>query len=281
MNPEAGRPTAMEVARYATMIAVALIAIIPIYWLVMSSFRPAADIFRYAGTFDWRTLIPTRLTFENYIKMASGDFPRAVANSLFVALTTVVLAVFVNSMAGFAFALFRFPFQKTLFIVVLASFMMPFESIVIPLYTLMRFLGWLDTYRALILPEVASGLSIFLFRQFFAGIPRELYEAARVDGASWWQIYWRLVLPLSGPTIATAALMQFVHQWDAFFWPVVAASSPDLTMVQVAIARNANLESTNWGGLFASASVSVLVAMVPFIFLQRYYARTIMFSGLK
>ncbi len=112
MTPAAGRPSALEVARYATMIAVALIAIIPIYWLVMSSFRPAADIFHYAGTFDWRTLIPTRLTFENYVKMAGGDFPRAIANSLFVALTTVVLAVFVNSMAGFAFALFRFPSRR-------------------------------------------------------------------------------------------------------------------------------------------------------------------------
>src|ERR1019366_156615 len=149
------------------------------------------------------------------------------------------------SMAGFAFAVFRFPLRRLLFVLVLASFMMPLESIVMPLYTLMRFLGWTDTWQALILPEVASGLAIFLFRQFFAAIPRDLYEAARIDGASWWQIYWRLVLPLSGPTIATAALMQFVAQWDAFFWPIVAASAPEMTMVQVAIARNANLETTN------------------------------------
>ena len=129
----------------------------------------------------------------------------------------------------------------------LASFMMPFESIVMPLYTLIRFLGWTDSYQALILPEVASGLSIFLFSQFFAAVPRELYEAGRIDGASWWQIYWRLVLPLSGPTIATAALMQFIQQWDAFFWPIVAASSPDKVMIQVAIARHANMETANWG----------------------------------
>jgi ABC-type glycerol-3-phosphate transport system permease component len=281
MSREPDERPALATLRYAAMLLVALLASLPLYWLLMSSFRPAGDIFRHSGVFDWRTLVPTRLTLENYAALARGDFPRAVANSLFVALATVLLALVVNSMAGFAFAVFRFPFQRVLFVLVLASFMMPFESIVIPLYTLMRFLDWLDTYQALILPEVASGLSIFLFRQFFAGIPRELYEAARVDGAGWWQIYWRLVMPLSGPTVATAALMQFVAQWDAFFWPVVAASSPDLTTVQVAIARNANLEATNWGGLFASASVSVLVATVPFLFLQRYYARTIMFSGLK
>ncbi len=145
----------------------------------------------------------------------------------------------------------------------------------------MRFLGWTDTYRALILPEVASGLSIFLFRQFFAGIPRDLYDAGRIDGATWWQVYWRLAMPLSGPVLATAALLQFVQQWDAFFWPIVATGSPDLVMVQVAIARNANLETANWGGLFASATVSVLVAAIPFLAVQRFYVRTLAHSGFK
>jgi ABC-type glycerol-3-phosphate transport system permease component len=267
--------------RYATMTALAVLVLLPLYWLLISSVRPAGDIFRYAGAFGLRTLLPDRFTAANYAQLLHGDFARALGNTLFVAITTVVLGLAVNSMAGFAFAVFRFPLRRILFVLVLASFMMPFESIVMPLYTLMRFLGWTDTWQALILPEVASGLAIFLFRQFFAAIPRDLYEAARIDGASWWQIYWRLVLPLSGPTIATAALMQFVAQWDAFFWPIVAASAPEMTMVQVAIARNANLETTNWGGLFAMASVSVLVAALPFLLLQRYYVRTIMYTGFK
>lgn len=178
-------------------------------------------------------------------------------------------------MAGFAFAVFDFPLKKQIFVVVLLSFMMPFESIVIPLYTLMRTLSLTDTYAALIMPEIAGGLIIFLFRQFFAGIPREIYEAARVDGASWWQIYLRMTMPLSGPTIATAALMMFIHQWDAFFWPLVATSSADLAVIQVAIARNMTLEQANWGALFASASTAVLVAAIPFTILQRYYVRTV------
>lgn len=267
--------------RYATMIALAVATLLPLWWLLSSSLRPAGDIFRYGSSFSWRTILPDRLTAENYLALLQGDFPRALGNTLFVALTTVALALVVNSMAGFAFAAFRFRGQTVLFVLVLASFMMPFESIVIPLYTLMRFLGWTDTYRALILPEVASGLSIFLFRQFFASIPRDLYEAGRIDGASWWQIYWRLALPVSVPTIITAALMQFVQQWDAFFWPIVVTGSPDLIMIQVAIARHANLETANWGGLFASASVSVLVASLPFLALQRYYVRTVVHTGLK
>jgi ABC-type glycerol-3-phosphate transport system permease component len=269
------------VPRYAAMIALAVLALLPLYWLLISSVRPAGDIFRYGSGFSWYTLIPRQLTFENYAELTRGDFPLAIGNSVLVSVVTVVAALLINSMAGFAFAVFRFPGRATLFVLVLASFMMPFESIVMPLYTLIRFLGWTDSYQALILPEVASGLSIFLFSQFFSAVPRELYEAGRIDGASWWQVYWRLVLPLSGPTIATAALMQFIQQWDAFFWPIVAASSPDKVMIQVAIARHANMETANWGGLFASASVSVLVAALPFLALQRYYVQTMMHSGGK
>ena len=105
--------------------------------------------------------------------------------------------------------------------------------------------------------------------------PKEIYEAARLDGATWWQVYRRMTMPLSGPTIATASLMLFIHQWDAFFWPLVAASREDLAVVQVAIARNMTMEQANWGALFASASSAVLVEMVPFLFLQRYYIRVV------
>jgi len=265
----------LAIARYAALVLIATALLLPIYWLIMSSFRPADDIFRYAGTFSLETLVPRRLTLANFEQILAGNFPRALFNSLFVCFATVALGVLINSMAGFAFAVFEFPLKRALFVIVLLSFMMPFESIVIPLYTLMRTLHWTDTYAALILPEVAGGLIIFLFRQFFAGIPKEIYEAARVDGASWWQIYWQMTMPLSGPTIATASLMMFIHQWDAFFWPLVATSSADLAVVQVAIARNMTLEQANWGALFASASTAVLVAAIPFFILQRSYVRVV------
>ena len=261
--------------RMVALVLIATVLLLPIYWLTMSSFRPAEDIFRYSGQFSINTLVPSRLTLANYAQILAGGFPRSLFNSLFVATATIVFGVLVNSMAGFAFAVFDFPFKRTLFVTVLLSFMMPFEAIVIPLYTLMRGLGWTDTYAALIMPEVAGGLIIFLFRQFFAAIPREIYEAARIDGASWWRIYLSMTMPVSGPTIATASLMLFIHQWDAFFWPLVAASSADLAVVQVAIARNMTFEQANWGALFASASAAVLVALVPFLALQRYYLRVI------
>jgi ABC-type glycerol-3-phosphate transport system permease component len=275
MSAGTSRVRLLGALRYAALVLVATVLVLPVYWILMSSLRPADQIFRHAGTFGIETLVPLQLTLENFRFIFSGTFPRALFNSMFVCVVTVTLGVFVNSLAGFAFAVFEFPFKRVLFAVVLISFMMPFESIVIPLYTLMRGLGWTDTYAALILPEVAGGLLIFLFRQFFAGIPKEIYEAAVIDGANWWQIYWRMTMPLSGPTIATASLILFIHQWDAFFWPLVAASREELAVVQVAIARNMTLEQANWGALFASASSAVLVALVPFLFLQRYYIRVV------
>ena len=267
--------------RYAALSLIAAALLLPIWWLLMSSFRPAEEIFRYSGVFGPRTFVPEHLTLDNYRQIFAGSFPRSLFNSLFVAVATVTLGVFVNSMAGFAFAVFEFPFKKPLFVAVLLSFMMPFESIVIPLYALMRGLNWTDTYAALILPEVAGGLIIFLFRQFFAGIPREIYEAARIDGASWWQIYLRMTLPLSGPTIATASLMMFIHQWDAFFWPLIAATKSELSMVQVAIARYLQFEQADFGRLFAAMTLASLVAILPFMVLQRHYVRTMIDNGFK
>jgi ABC-type glycerol-3-phosphate transport system permease component len=267
--------------RYATLALIAAVLLLPLWWMLISSFRPAEDIFRHAALLGWRTLLPDRLTLQHYGTALDRGYLLALGNSLLVAGSTVVLGIVVNALAGFAFAVFDFPGRKALFVAVLATFMMPFEAIVLPLYHLMRALGWTDTYRALILPEVASGFVIFLFRQFFAGLPKELVEAARIDGATWLQIWARIAMPLTGPTVATAALMIFILQWESFFWPLVAASAPDLTLVQVAIARHNSMETTDWGGMFAASSIAIAVALVPFLAFQRYYVRTIVQSGLK
>jgi ABC-type glycerol-3-phosphate transport system permease component len=277
-RPLAWLPTGL---RYATLILVALMLLLPLWWMLISSLRPAEDIFRHAAAFGWRTLWPDRLTLEHYGSALSRGYVLALGNSLLVALSTVALGILVNALAGFAFAVFEFRGKRVLFVAVLASFTMPFEAIVIPLYHLMRFLGWIDSYRALILPEVASGFVIFLFRQFFAGLPKELFEAARVDGATWLQAWWRIAMPLTGPTVATAALMLFILQWESFFWPLVAASAPDYVVVQVAIARHNSMETTDWGGMFAAASIAVGMALIPFLAFQRYYVRTIVQSGIK
>ncbi len=267
--------------RHITMALIAVVMLAPLLWVFASSLRPATEIFQYSRQLSWHTFIPLSLTLENYEALLTGDFPRAVVNTLIVAAATVAAGIIVNAAAGFAFAVFDFPGKRIAFVLVMLTFMMPFELIVIPLYMVIRALGWTDTYQALVLPEVASGLIIFLFRQFFTAINPELYEAARIDGASWWRIFWSIALPLSWPTVITAGLMLFIAQWDAFFWPLVATSSPDHTLVQVAIARNMEFERANFGRLFSSVTIASIVAIIPFLLLQRHYVRTIVNTGMR
>src|SRR5271165_1517658 len=165
-------------------LTVGFLFLLPLWWALASSLRPLNDIFKYVSPFSLAALVPDKLTFEAYrsIFLEKG-FGTAVFNSLFVALATVLAGLGVNSLAGFAFAVLRFPGRNALFGITVLTFLVPFEAISIPLYAVVRSLGWLDTYMALIVPGVANGIVIFLFRQFFSQIPRELVDAARIDGA--------------------------------------------------------------------------------------------------
>lgn len=271
-----------ELFRYTLMALIAVVMLVPMAWLFVSSIRPAGSVFQYTSNLSWRTFFPEVLSLDNYrYVLGESNFPRIIFNTAFVSLTTVVLGTLVNSIAGFAFAVFRFKGKNLLFLVVLVTFMMPFEAIVIPLYILIRAFDWVNSYEALIVPAIANGFVIFLYRQFLASIPHELYEAARVDGASWWTIYWRVAMPLAWPTTVTAMLMIFLQQWEAFFWPLVAASAPEYTMIQVAIARNITFEEAAWGRLFATTTIATLVPMLLYLFLQRYYTRSILSSAFK
>lgn len=269
------------VGRNFALTLVACIILVPLLWVMISSFRPAADIFQHSPQLSLQTFVPKTIVFDNYAHLLRGDFLRSVANSLFVAISTVAIGIPVCASAGFAFAVFDFPFKRTLFVLTIVTVMMPFEAIVIPLYVMVRSLSWNDTFYALIMPEVSSGLVIFLFRQFFGKLNKELFEAARVDGASWPRIFFEVALPLSWPTVVAGGLMMFIHQWDSFFWPLVAATKTELTMVQVAIARYQQFEQSDFGRLFAAITVASLVAIIPFMALQRHYVRTIIDSGFK
>lgn len=281
MNAAASTNQVATFARYGALSVLSFIVVCPLAWLAIASLRPQGEIFQPISEFGWRTFVPSRITLDNYRALLAGDFPVALGNSIFVSLTTMAFGLLLNSLAGFAFAVFEFRGKTLLFVLVIASFMMPFEAIVLPLYVLVNAFGWTNSYKALIVPEIANGMVIFLFRQFFASIPKDFYEAARVDGASWLYIWARIAMPLSWPTIATSCLMIFLRQWDSFFWPVVAASSPEYSVVQVAIARNINFEQHNWGGLFASTNLAILIGTIPFLLLQRFYIRSLIADGLK
>jgi multiple sugar transport system permease protein len=263
-------------------IALSLVFLVPLLWALVSSLRPIDDIFRYTTPFSIKALYPTTFTIEAYTAIfADKGYGNAVLNTLFVSLMTVVGGIVVAACAGFAFAKFEFPGKGVLFVATVITFMVPFEAIAIPLYDLVRQLGWLDTYWALIVPGVANGISIFLFRQFFSEIPTELVDAARLDGAGWLRILVEIFLPLSKPVMIGASLLLFLFQWESFLWPLIAVRSEQYKVVQVALSDFQLQYQTLWNELFAASLVAAVIPLLLLLPFQRYYVQSVAGTGIK
>lgn len=269
-------------AEFAILAAISTFFILPILWIIASALRPSGPLYTYANPLTLQTFFPVSITFDNFIHIFEHlQFGRALFNSLLVAGSTIVISVLICSMAGFGLAKFTFIGKNLFFIIVLITFMVPFESIVIPLFVLIRRLKIDNTYFALILPAAGNGLAIFLFRQFFSEVPTEILEAARIDGASWTRIYRKIILPLSIPAIVTVIVMVFMFQWNSLFWPLIATHSSRFEVVQVAIASHRATEDTSWANLFSSAIAGSMPPIFLFLFLQKYFVRGISGTGLK
>lgn len=255
------------------------IVLLPFTWALSSSFKFNQDIFRDTVPFSWSAFIPAPFTDEAYRAIFREGFGKAMINSFVVAALTLALGILINSMAGFAFAKLKFPAKPLLFVVVLLTFSVPFEAIAIPLFIFVRRLGWYDTYQALIIPAVANGLVILLYRQFFVGIPDELAEAARVDGASWWRIYWSICMPVSKHVTVGAGLIMFLYQWNSFLWPLIIAPSPGLRVIQVAVARFVTEYTVLWNQQFAASVIAAAIPVMLILIFQRYFVSAL--SGLE
>jgi multiple sugar transport system permease protein len=261
---------------------VCIVFILPLWWALSSSLRPLDDIFKYISPFSWKAFVPDKITFAAYATIfAQKGYGMAVFNSVLVAGVTVLLGLVINGFAGYAFAVLRFPGRNVLFFLIVLTFLIPFEAIAIPLYTVVRSIGWLDTYQGLIGPGVANGIVIFLFRQFFAQIPRELAESARIEGASWVTILFRIYLPLSKPVVISAALLIFLFQWESFLWPLIATRSENLKVIQVALAGFQERYVTLWNELFAAAIVAALIPLIILLPLQRFYVQGVTAAATK
>lgn len=261
--------------------AVALCFLMPLYWLTISAFRPEQDIFRYLNPFGPWTLIPNGLTFENLIGLWNGSFPRAIANSIIVAIVTVVAGLMVCAPAAFALAVIDFPGRSAVFTAMIVSFLIPFDAIAVPLYSIMRGFNLQNTYAGLVLPGVGNGLAVFLLRQFFQGIPKDLREAAMVDGMGWFRIFWSIYLPLSRPALVSAALILFIFQWQAYLWPLLIAPGNDMKVAAVALAQFSSAYNVSFGLIFAGAMFLALIPMLIFVFFQQYFTSSVASTGSK
>jgi putative chitobiose transport system permease protein len=278
----AHRPSRLTTVALTVLAGVlAIFFALPLLWTFTSSLRPGVEIFEHLSPFGVESVVPTELHLENYTALINGDFGRAVANSLFVSAVTVVLGLVISAMAAFAFSALRFRGRGVLFAVVVLTFLIPFDAIAIPLSDQFRGWGLDNTYTGLILPGVANGFAIFVLRQFFLGIPRELYEAARIDGLSALQILWRIYVPLSRPALIGAGLMLFLGQWQAYVWPLLIGTEPDKQLAPIALANLRGQFQVDFGQLFAGSLVLTAIPMVLLLVFQRHFTQSIATSGTK
>ncbi|HYU17381.1 MAG TPA: carbohydrate ABC transporter permease [Chloroflexota bacterium] len=268
-------------AHYALLTVVAVLFLAPLVWLCVSSLRPTQEIFRYVSPLSWRTFWPEVPTLEGFTRLMSGSFPRAMLNSAILAIATVIGGVAANALAAYAFARIGFPGRDLLFGLFLVTIMIPFEVTLIPLFVIMKSLGWVDTYQGLILPGIVNPFAVFLLRQFFLEIPKDVEDASRIDGCSRLGTFWRVVLPMSIPALITVALISFQAGWDAFLWPLVVTNSEALRVAQVAVAMLIGGDAAKWDQVFVASVVLALPSLVLFLSFQRFYVRSGALSGLK
>ena len=268
--------------KYVALLATAFVILMPILWFVTSSFRSNNEVFANINPFSLAKMFFGSYSLENYVTIFTKySFAQSVFNTLLISFLTIVIGIVVCSMAGYALAKMQFAGRKLMFLLVLFAIMIPFDAIAIPLYTIVTKLGWIDTYQAIILPAVANGMTIFMFRQSFRDINDSLIEAARIDGAGEFRTFWQIIMPVSIPSIISGSLVMFTSQWNAFMWPLLVARSDKLTMLQVALTDFQLENGTMWAELFAGITISMLIPCMILIPFQKYYIRGSSSSGMK
>jgi multiple sugar transport system permease protein len=276
--PERRRDRTAKIILYAILILGLLVVVGPFIWMALSSFKPEAEI-RAAPPTWW----PHTWTLTNYRDLFSRlDFPRYFTNSVIVAALVTAGNLMFCSLLGYALAKLDFPGRKALFRTVLAMLMVPGMVLFVPQFVLVSNLGLANSYAGLVLPFLAGPFGVFLMRQFLLSVPDDLLEAARVDGAGEWRIFWRIVLPLCRPALATLGILTFLSSWNNFLWPLVVATTADKYTLPVALALfSVGQNRTDYGLLLAGAVVVVLPVLIVFLLLQRHFMRGIATTGLK
>jgi multiple sugar transport system permease protein len=276
--------------RYALLTAVALIFCFPLVFMVMSSLKPDLQLLTDTGSV--RAFLPVGdISLDNYF----AAFKRApvalfVFNSVFVTGLTVLLCLFVCSMGAFAFVFMNWRGRDIVFAMIVATLIVPFETIAIPMLLVVNNLpwigtsgfsiGWLNSYQVQIVPFIADGLTVFLFVQYFKDLPRELIEAARIEGASWFQVYYKVIMPLSGPVIATAAILKFLYMYNQYLWPLMVVQAEQYRPVMVGLQYFFQLNLA-WGEIMAYLSLITVPVLLFYLLLQRVFIASIASTGVK
>jgi multiple sugar transport system permease protein len=263
---------------YGLLVVGMLLVAGPFLWMVLGSVKTQSELLQLPPT--WWPEAPTLANYERLFERL--NFPRFFFNSTVVAVAITAGNLVFCSMIGYALAKLDFAGRNQLFLLVMATLMVPQGVIIVPLFILMANLGLVDTHAGLILPFAAGAFGVFLMRQFMMGIPDELLEAARVDGATEWYLFWRIVMPLSGPALATLGILTFMSSWNMFTWPLVVSTSENMYTLPVALATFSRGQfSSDYGLLMAGSLVIVLPILIVFMVLQKHFTQGIATTGLK
>ena len=270
---------------YAVLGLFACIFLFPVWLMISVSLKSdELQIIREAAT--PRALVPSAPSLVNYQAVLKGEgldapWTRFFLNTCIIVFSIVGCGIFINSLAAFALARLRFKGRSFLVWLIIALIIVPFEGLAVPLFLVIIWLGWFDSYQAQIIPFIAHPFSIFLFYQFFNRLPRELDEAARIDGASWFQIYRKIAVPLSLPVIATVAILQSLEYWNSFLWPIMVTRGPEYRPLSVAMNAFFGLPPRRWGDIMAFAFLTALPLLVTYLVFQRWFIRSVAQTGLK
>ena len=252
--------------------------LLPLVWMLSASLMPLSEVIKVPPV--W--FAPLKYSFANYVEVWSRiGFSRFFFNSAFIALTITLAQLLTSSMAGFAFARYNFPGRNVFFVIVLSTMMIPFQVIMIPLFIMIARLGMVNTYWGIILPAIVSPFGIFMMRQFMLGIPSDLLDAARIDGAQEPYIYARIVLPLCKPAIAALSIFSFLGSWSNFLWPLIVVNSKKLWTLPIAMSRFTEQYISQTHLQMAGASVMFIPVLIVFLMMQRNFIEGIAMTGLK
>jgi multiple sugar transport system permease protein len=267
----------LRIGLLLVLVAAAVVILFPLIWMVLTSLKPENDVTTFPPS-----LWPRDWSFAAYANVWTRvPFGRFFINTVIFAGGVTLVSLLFDSMTAYALSRLRFPGRDVIFVVILVAMMLPFQVTFIPLYVTVAKLHLLNTYQGLIIPRATNAFGIFMLRQFFMTLPRDLDEAARVDGASEFYIYSRIILPLSGPALATLAVFHFMYNWNDFLWPLLITSTTDMETLPAGLALFVGQHVVEYAVVMAGAVLALLPLFIAFLFAQKYFVRGVSLTGLK
>jgi multiple sugar transport system permease protein len=277
MNSRSFSHTLARIGLHAVLLTVGILFMLPFVWSISTSLKPMSDLFSVRPN-----LIPSEVRWENYRDVFDiTPFMRFYVNSIIVTIGRTVGQVAIASLAAFAFSQLRFPGRDVIFFVLLAGLMVPDQVLIVPRFVIMRELGWFDTYQGLIVPLVFSSFGVFLLRQYFLGIPRDFHEAAKLEGANPFQVYWQIYLPLAVPALAAFGFLAMLYSWNELLWGLTVTNQTDMRVLPVGIALLQGQHFTNNAVLLAAANMATFPLLIGFLIFQKRLVEGVALSGLK